>query len=619
MQSRPKGPLGGLSNRWGLALARIQRKCSGICAFGTVRTRRQRGNSQVRHGLAAVVLGTVLLLPQVVFPSEEIHPLEAADTSSPRTTLQTFREACNQVFDLIQSGKARYRSSREAQPLVARIFACLDLSKVPPGVKRYTASETAVLLKEVLDRIEVPPLAEIPGFAEVEAANGELKSWRIPHTEITIHRVEEGPDKDRYLFSPQTVAQIVEFYHRVEHLPYKAGATEGFLDWYLSEPGWMIPPRWIKALPPWTRARFLAVTVWQWVGLVATLVIGLAVMWLAYHIGRQRAETMRKQSVFRFWLTLIFPIAAMLLPPAMEYIIARQLTVRGPVMSVLAVGLDVVFMVAAIVVVFSLGTRLAEGFIASPRVQPKGVDAQLIRLGCRVLSIVAAVALLLEGGQQLGIPLTTLLAGAGVSGLAVALAAQDTLKNFFGSLMIVIDRPFRVGERIVTKGYDGVVEEIGLRSTKIRLLTGHQATIPNDEMARTDVENVGRRLHIRRIQDIALSFDTPPEKVHQALDIVRAALEDHEGMNEDFPPRVFFTDFRRDCLNLRIIYWYHPPAYWNFLAHSEKLNTQIMREFAAAGIRFALPATTTRLARDDGESRPGGFTSEVSIEDPPRA
>ena len=96
-------------------------------------------------------------------------------------------------------------------------------------------------------------------------------------------------------------------------------------------------------------------------------------------------------------------------------------------------------------------------------------------------SIVAAVIVFLEGGKYLGIPLTTLLASAGVGGVAVALAAQDSLKNFFGTMMIILDKPYRLDERIVIKGYDGFVEEIGLRSTKLRLLNGHQATIPNED------------------------------------------------------------------------------------------------------------------------------------------
>ncbi len=321
--------------------------------------------------------------------------------------------------------------------------------------------------------------------------------------------------------------------------------------------------------------------------------------------------------MLRYCLTLIYPIAAMLIPLFVNYFITVQLNISGPMLAILVVVLDVIFLVALIVVLVGVGNRISEVLISSPKIHPKGIDAQLIRLTSRVLSIVVAIFILLEGGRNLGIPLTTLLAGAGVGGLTVALAAQDTLKNLFGSMMIILDRPFRVGERVVTKGYDGVVEEIGLRSTKIRLLTGHLATIPNEEMARTDVENIGRRPHIRRIQDIALPYDTPLDKVDKALAIVRGLLEDHEGMEPDFPPRVYFTQFNRDCLNLRVIYWYHPPNYWDFLAHGEKLNTEIMRQFETEGIRFAMPTTTARMTADSGPLQVS-LAGEIPADLPPK-
>ena len=213
--------------------------------------------------------------------------------------------------------------------------------------------------------------------------------------------------------------------------------------------------------------------------------------------------------------------------------------------------------------------------------------------------LVAAVVVFLEGGKQLGIPLSTLLAGAGVGGLALALAAQDALKNLFGSMMIFLDKPYRVGERIVTKGYDGTVEEIGLRSTRIRLLTGHQVTIPNEDMARTHIENVGRRPHIRRCTSVALKLDTPAEKVKRAVEIIRGLLVEHEGMDHQFPPRVFFDEFNRDSLRIRIFYWYHPPEYWEFVAFAEKLNMQIIEALGAADIHLALPASATHMLLDE--------------------
>ena len=221
---------------------------------------------------------------------------------------------------------------------------------------------------------------------------------------------------------------------------------------------------------------------------------------------------------------------------------------------------------------------------------------QLMRMITKIAVIVVGVIYLLRAIS--GKPLSALLAGLGIGGLAVALAAQDTLKNFFGSLMIMMDKPFTIGQRIIFGGYDGVVEEIGFRSTRVRTLTGHQVTIPNEKVASESVENIGRRPSIRRLANITITYDTPPDKIEKALAIIRGILENHEGMQPDFPPRVFFNEFNDASLNLIMLYWYHPPDWAAYMAFSERVNLQIMRAFEAEGIEFAFPTTTNYLAHD---------------------
>lgn len=195
-------------------------------------------------------------------------------------------------------------------------------------------------------------------------------------------------------------------------------------------------------------------------------------------------------------------------------------------------------------------------------------------------------------------PVTSLIAGLGVGGLAVALAAQDTIKNFFGSLVILADKPFEIGQRVVVDGHDGTIEGIGFRSTRIRTLDGHQVTIPNGEMANRTILNIGRRPFIRRVLNLSLTYDTPPEKVERARDILSGLLKDHEGLNPEFPARVYFSDFAASSLNLMAIYWYHPADYWAYMAFTEKLNLDILRRFNAEGINFAFPSQTLYLAGD---------------------
>jgi small-conductance mechanosensitive channel len=222
---------------------------------------------------------------------------------------------------------------------------------------------------------------------------------------------------------------------------------------------------------------------------------------------------------------------------------------------------------------------------------------QMMRMIARIIVIVIGAIYLLRVIS--GKPLSALLAGLGIGGLALALAAQDTLKNFFGSIMIMLDKPFAVGQRVTTGGIDGTVEDIGFRSTRVRTLTGHLVTIPNEKLATDSVENIGRRPSIRRLANITITYDTPPEKVEKAVSIIREILDNHEGMDPDFPPWVFFNEFNDTSLNILLIYWYFPPDYKAYLNFTERVNLEIMRRFEAEGIEFAFPTTTTYLAQDN--------------------
>ncbi len=195
-------------------------------------------------------------------------------------------------------------------------------------------------------------------------------------------------------------------------------------------------------------------------------------------------------------------------------------------------------------------------------------------------------------------PITTVIAGLGIGSLAVALAAQDTLKHFIGSFVIAGDKPFEIGQRVSIDGHEGTIESIGLRSTNIRTLEGHIVTFPNGELANKTIRNIGQRYFIRRLANITITYDTPPEKIQMAIDILKEILDNHEGMNPELPPRVYFTDFNAASLNLQLQYWYHPPDYWNYMEFSEKVNFAIIRRFNEAGIDFAFPTQTLHLAGD---------------------
>jgi MscS family membrane protein len=239
------------------------------------------------------------------------------------------------------------------------------------------------------------------------------------------------------------------------------------------------------------------------------------------------------------------------------------------------------------------------------------LDDMLVPIIRKSLRVTVVVLALVQIAQILSDkPITSILAGLGIGGLAFALAAQDTIKNFFGSIVLFADKPFEMGDRIVVDGHDGPVEGVGLRSTKIRTLEGHLVTVPNGELANKTIQNIGKRPFIRRIADLTITYDTPPEKVDRALEIVPDILHNHEGLHPDFPPRVFFSDFNSASLNIRVIYWYHPPDYWNFMAFSERFNKEVFQRFRREGIDFAFPTQTLYLAGDVTRPLSLGFRSE---------
>jgi len=227
------------------------------------------------------------------------------------------------------------------------------------------------------------------------------------------------------------------------------------------------------------------------------------------------------------------------------------------------------------------------------------IDDMLIPIVGKSIRVAVVILVVLQAAQALSDqPITSILAGIGIGGLALGLAAQDTIRNFFGSLMIFADKPFNVGELINLEGKLGSIVEVGVRTTKVKTLDGHMLTIPNGNLANMTIHNIGKREYIRRVFDITITYDTPPDKVNRALEILKEILDNHEGMNPDLPPRVYFDNMNADSLNLKCFYWFHPPDYWHYMDFTQHVNSEVFRRFNEEGIDFAFPTQTIHLAGD---------------------
>lgn len=477
---------------------------------------------------------------------------------------------------------------------------CLDLRELPEFRMENSAKEAAVSLKEVLDRIELPHSKQIPDLKAMTNEDGSLKNlWIIPNTEIGIVLIKQGPYQDQFQFSADTVRKAPTFYKRVKDLPYKRGATENFAILYETSPGSQWLSNIVSSLPDSMNTRKRGLAIWQWCGIVTVLLLSAVIMAALYYTGRRVSGKGAKVGILRYLFGLIFSFIAIFVPIEAQSIIANQLVISGSTLYVLQFNLSLITLFAGMILILGIGRRAGEIIVTAPNIAAHSIDAQLIRIGSRMIGFLAAMVLLMQGGQHLGIPLTSLLAGAGVVGMALALSAQDVLKNVFGSIMLILDKPFTVGERIKVMKYDGIVEEIGLRSTKIRLLNGHQASIPNEEMAKIDIENVGRRPFIRRVSQLALPINTSSSNAAEAVSIVKKILDNHDCSNPELPPRVWLSDFERDNVCLKFMYWFHSIDYWRYAAHADETNRNILDAFNAAGITVALPSFTTKTVNID--------------------
>ncbi|MFC1496938.1 mechanosensitive ion channel family protein [Verrucomicrobiota bacterium] len=259
----------------------------------------------------------------------------------------------------------------------------------------------------------------------------------------------------------------------------------------------------------------------------------------------------------------------------------------------------ILFSIAVGYVLYSLtdvADHYLDKFVSGTRSKVDDVLAPLVGKSIRItiFVIVTLNVVHVVSGQSI----TTILAGLGVGGLAIALAGQDTIKNFFGSIVILGDRPFEIGDRIVVDGYDGPVESVGFRSTRLNTLDGHQVTVPNSEMVNKTIRNISKRPYIRRVANITITYDTSPKKIERAIEIIKEILSNHEGMRPDFPPRVYFNEFNDWSLNIIMIYWYHPPDYWKYMEFTQHTNMEILKRFNEENIEFAFPTQTICLENE---------------------
>ena len=571
--------------------------------------------------LVALLLGSwVLWLWASPAMAGDESPLKPIDTSSPRTTLQGFLEFMNEGYEMgygmvrsyLASSKL-YLSPADIAAMHAAIYRLesaertLDLSDLPPATARESSRRLAIQLKDILDRIDLPPTQAIPDAAAM--ATAEFKRWTIPGSDIRIARVETGPRAGEYLFTSETVSRLSEFYRKVEDLAYKPGAAVGFYEFTAYSPAGValllhrvVPPRWLLDPPQWARARFLDQPVWRWLAIVAVLAAGVAFVLACNRLRRYWSG--RAPAAGR-WVALLQPLSVVVVAPLAALILGEVLRVSGVVYQAATLSLWTLFFLALTWTVWGIGTAVAETVIRSERLRAGSIDSQLIRLVLRLLTIMVAIAILVAGADRVGLPAYSVIAGLGVGGLAVALAGQQTLGNLLGSLIIMFEKPFAIGDWIKVSGMEGRVEDVGFRSTRIRTFYDSLITIPSSQLVNNSIDNLEAREHREVKTVLNITYDTPVEEIEGFIDRIKQILEAHPGIRRD-NIQVVFHDFGPHSLDILVKFLLRAPNRLAELAERQRILLEILRLAEAEGVRFAFPTKTLHI-----ESVPAGWVQSV--------
>lgn len=554
--------------------------------------------ARVRLAETVALLG---FLSTIVLAQDTVHPLKPPDRSSPRAALRTFLEGGDAMGTFLAKDYMASPSRAGFHRLLALSDVAvggLDLSGLPPAARTKTGRAATFALYTALSRIPLPPFDEVPDSAEgLPTAGTNTAYWVIPNTEIVIERISSGPRRGEFLFSADTVTRAGEFLDRVRGLAYtRPVPLENLQELIATGGGWMVPHAWIRALPSWLLASLAGQALWKWIALSLLLGVAALLLRLVYRLSHRGSP---QHPFLQALAQSALPAFVLLATPVVAYLALVQINLRGGVGSAVESLATGILFVTGAWIAWRLAHLVAEAIIASPRIAPESIDAHLIRICTRLLGIAVGAGLLAMGADRLGLPLYGIIAGLGVGGLAIALAAQPTIENLIGGLSLFADKPIRVGD-LCQYGPDvGKVESIGIRSTRIRGVDRTLTTIPNAALSRMPVVNLSQRDRLLIKCVFGVRYETSPEQLRYLLARTREILLRHPRIDSE-GTRARFVGFGPSSLDLEVFAYVTTRDWFEFLGIREDVFLRIMDVVKESGTGFAFPSQTLYFARDDG-------------------
>lgn len=529
---------------------------------------------------------TIAALPKL---REQIQQKrEAKEKESPST------EAAADVPSELRSARATMRTFMEAMAKGDKTTAarCLDLSDRSAATLQETGEKLADQLLFVIDRLAVVVYQDIP-----PRPSAEPYTWHISDNgRIELARQESGENKGRWLFSKATVRSIEPLFKAYQDRP-RVRASQGTTFWNN-------PRLWLlEHLPTRLKKEGFGLQTWQWIGLAVLLVLGYIVYRISLFAFCRIAQTVGRTG---FADALPVGMASSLRPLATLVMVAtcwgglQLLLIPMQVLAYLWPALKFVMTAVAVWASYRM-IDLGSGFVTVRATRtPSRLDEVLVPLARKTAKIIVVAVGLVFILQAVNVKPSTiekLFAGIGIGGLAFALAAQESLKNFFGSITVVLDRPFQVGDWVKIGSVEGKIESVGLRSSRIRTFYDSQVTVPNADLTTATIDNLGRRRYRRTHCRLSVVYSTTPRQLEAFCEGVRELIRRHPHTRKD-AYNVWVAEFAASSIDVLLDCFHETPDWNGELRARHRLLLDIIRLADRLGVQFAFPTQTVYLASE---------------------
>jgi len=437
------------------------------------------------------------------------------------------------------------------------------------------AKELAIQLKQILDGKGLEVLMEdLPKSTDyTDSISGKARYVlfsKLPA--VYLERV-----KNNWYYSKKTVAEIPRLHKKV--FPFGIDKL-------------------LNLLPKIGHKKILTLHVWQYFGILILIFISVVLhKLLSWLFSRVLTRVMIKLGNRHIVRRVIQPIAR----PLSVLMIILLLMLLFPILQLpvnlykyVVIGFKVLIPFYVILVFYRM-VDVVSAFLEKLAAKTDStLDDQLIPLLRKTLKLFVVIIGILFILQNLEVDITILLASLSIGGLAFALAAQDTIKNFFGSIMIFVDRPFQIGDLIVSEGISGTVEEVGFRSTRIRTFHNSLISIPNGRLADKTIDNLGMRVYRRFKTNISVTYDTPPDMLEAFTEGLRQIAKQHPKTRKDYY-EIHLNDMADSSLNILFYIFFKVPNWSEELKARHQIILAIINLADELGIRFAFPTETIHI------------------------